>query len=224
MVKDMAGPNGLTPALLVFSIILPIPFVTNRIPGQVKRMKELWSAKNEITRMKANEREKLALQRNVLAAAEKEVSVRGKVLMFREKPVTKWVGSYSVEQRHGKSLEFDTGDHIIVASIDKVKRYNEWKAPFSLSLTQLNGVNGDPKSPATRGLPTLTTNGNTHELQVSDQPMSNFLNQLMPVQEVNIDFEFFSADMLVDKIIDGRIKKALKNYFKNAKPMEAEGL
>lgn len=42
--------------------------------------------------------------------------------MFREDPVSKWLGPYPVTYFDGKMLKLDTADILIDASIDKVKK------------------------------------------------------------------------------------------------------
>lgn len=44
--------------------------------------------------------------------------------MYREKPVAKWIGPYVVRGVSGKLVTLDTGDRIVLASIDKLKLYH----------------------------------------------------------------------------------------------------
>lgn len=66
-----------------------------------------------------------ALRRNVPPAADIDIRIGDLVLMFREKPIGKWVGPYSVMDIKRKQLTLNTGDRYMSASIDKVKLYQE---------------------------------------------------------------------------------------------------
>lgn len=108
-INDTAAPSGLIPTLLVFGVVLRIPVVTKHLPEQAKRFKTVRLAREEMTRIMANERIKMAVLRNVAAAADKEIIVGSEVLMIWEKLIGKWVGPHLVFRRAGKLLELDSG-------------------------------------------------------------------------------------------------------------------
>lgn len=81
----------------------------------------------------AKQRLKTAVNLRVPRAADSNICVNDEVLMYREKPIAKWVGPYIVCRifDRGKLLELDTGDRLVTASIDKIKTYLMPKYPDS---------------------------------------------------------------------------------------------
>lgn len=71
---------------------------------------------------------------NVPAEADAVFSLGDDFLMYRQKPIGKWIVHYMVREVHGKSLNLDIGDWQIRASVDKVKNLKQ-KAIIPLSVT-----------------------------------------------------------------------------------------
>lgn len=125
--NDTAGPTGLVPTLLVFGISPRLPVRPRALPEQVERMKAAISARKEMVDITSKHRIRTALKQNVPAAADMKLMIGEEVLMYREKPTAKWVGPYVIEKIHenGKQYTLNTGDRTLLASIDKLKKYNE---------------------------------------------------------------------------------------------------
>lgn len=85
--------------------------------------------KDEIAVMVAVDRIVTVLMRNVSTAAESVIHTGDEVLMFRGKPVVKWVGPYRVTKSNCKTIKVATGVRLIDASIDRVKPYVERRDP-----------------------------------------------------------------------------------------------
>lgn len=66
-----------------------------------------------------------ALSKYVSKAADSDSKIAHDVLMYREKPAAKWVGSYIVRGASDKLVTLDTGDRTLIAPIDKLKPYRQ---------------------------------------------------------------------------------------------------
>lgn len=67
-----------------------------------------------------------ALNARVAATPAALLQLGDEVLMYRKNFAGKWVGLYVVQRiNHDKELpKLDTGNHFVIASVEKVKRYN----------------------------------------------------------------------------------------------------
>lgn len=124
-VNDTAGPSGLVPTLLVFGVHPRIPLLAKELPDNAARMKALHEARKEMVTLSHQSKLRTASRSQVPVAADREYLMGEEVLMFREKPVGKWVGPYLICKKDGKMLTLDTGDRLIRASVDRVKPHLE---------------------------------------------------------------------------------------------------
>lgn len=124
-INDTARPNGLVPTLLVLGVMPRLPIRPHNLPEQVLRMKAIKEARDEAVKLVAQTRLATAVASNAPAAASKDIKIGEEALMFREKPGAKWSGLFMVANIGGKMLTLDSGDRTWMASIDKVKRYQE---------------------------------------------------------------------------------------------------
>ena len=118
--NNTAGPNGLSPTLLVFGIAPRIPENPTDLPSQEERMRALQKAQSEMNKATATARIRTALNRNVPAAADRDIAVGTKVLFYREK-TSSWQGPYTVVARNNKSVLLTINGDLKRASIDKVR-------------------------------------------------------------------------------------------------------
>lgn len=123
-VNDTAGPAGLVPTLLVFGILPRLPIHPNEFPEQRDRMFAMQSVRAEMAKLVAKARVHVALSRNVPTAVDANIRILDQVLVFREKPVNKWMGPYKVLDVYGKINHVDISGKNAQFSIDKVKVYN----------------------------------------------------------------------------------------------------
>lgn len=124
-INDTAGPNGLVPTLLGFSVMIPLSIRPQNLPDQVIRLKAMKEARDEAVKLVARSRLATAITSNVPAAAVADIKIGDEVLMFREEPVAKWTGPILVQSKDGKILTLDSGDRSWMALIDKIKLYRE---------------------------------------------------------------------------------------------------
>lgn len=124
-VNDTAGPNGLVPTLLVFGVLPRLPIHPRDLPDQRDRMQAMQVARAEMARITARARVHVALNRNVPAAADTDIRILDNVLVFRESPVNKWVGPYTVVDVKGKSIYVDVNGRATQFAIDKVRVYRQ---------------------------------------------------------------------------------------------------
>ena len=94
--NDTAGYHGLVPTLLVFGAMPRISIVPMVLPAQMARMKAMESARKEMASVMAKERISKAVRLNVPPAAENDIEVVSRALVYREKPEDQWTGPYLV--------------------------------------------------------------------------------------------------------------------------------
>lgn len=122
--KDIAGIRGLVSTLpLAFRILPRISVRSIKRPGKMTRIKAMGDARNEIKRIVAQAWKRTALNSNVPGETKRDVRINDKVLIYREKPIQRWMGSYLARDFNGKKLTLDTGDRRLQAFIDKVKLF-----------------------------------------------------------------------------------------------------
>ena len=122
--NDTAGTNGLVPTLLVFGVLPRIPIIPAKLPGQVARLNAMRQARKELSSMVAKSKLKRALKMNIFAAASKSFKIGDEVLVYREDPINKWVGPFSVINVEGKMIHIDYNGDLKLFSKDKLKKYN----------------------------------------------------------------------------------------------------
>lgn len=200
--NDTAGPKGLVPTLLVFGTMPRMPLRPHELPGNVSRLKSMIAARKEATQLIAQSRIATAIRRSVPAAADSAIQIGEEVLMYREKPIGKWVGPFIVEQTDGKNLTLNTGDRTIRASLDKVKSY---KARFKDhdADTQQNHDHDDAISKEREGLERLLG---------------------LTIDSTEGDGNQDEIQAFVAKIIEPNDPRGMENDFIEAKIAEAEGL
>lgn len=122
-VNDTAGPAGLVPTLLVFGVMPRLPIHPKNLPDQRDWMNAMKLARAEMSRITANERMRTALSRNAPAAAGAEYRIADQVLVYREKPVNKWVGPFAIVNVQGKTGFVDVNGKATQFAVDKIKLY-----------------------------------------------------------------------------------------------------
>lgn len=121
--NDTVGPHGLGPTLLVFGIMPRIPFVHVNLPDQIERMKAMTEARKEMGKRMAATLLKKAMKMNAPAAATRNIQIGSEVLVYKEKPIRKWLGPHLVLDVQGKAVFVDTKGNTVQLSVDKVKPY-----------------------------------------------------------------------------------------------------
>lgn len=122
-INDTAGPAGLGPTILVFVEMPRIPIRSTNLKKYITQMAAMGTARRKMTKVVARCRIETAVQCSAPAAAENYLKIGDEVLMFCEKPTEKWVGPYVISDKKNKALLLGTGDRLIPAYLDKVKRY-----------------------------------------------------------------------------------------------------
>ena len=140
--NDSAGPKGLVPTLLVFGVMPRIPIVPMALPVQVQRMKAMLKARDEMTTIIAGSQMKKALRSNAPGAAMADIPIGSEVLVYKEKPIDKWVGPHKVLDINGKMLHVEINGRATLLSIDKVKHLRrpdiQHRTPQSLQVPERN--------------------------------------------------------------------------------------
>ena len=121
--NDTAGYHGLVPTLLVFGAMPRIPIIPMDLPAQMNRMKAMESARKEMASVMGKERISKAVRMNVPSAADTDIVIGSRVLLYREKPEDQWTGPYLVIDVQDKSVTIQLEGKIMNVSIDKVKSY-----------------------------------------------------------------------------------------------------
>lgn len=196
--NDTSGINGLSSSLLVFGIVRRLPIFPKELSTMVERTKVVKSFRDKMTRMVTTDLIKLALSKNVPAAVDEGIMNGAEVVMFRERPVSKWAGPYIILRRNGKMLILDIGDRFIDESIDRVKRCYS-RGPNNMA----------PNSTAT---------------EINDESIESFLNLHLPYSHASGPDTTLSADEFVVQIIHPSNGRAKAHDFVDAKGEEAEGL
>lgn len=204
--NDMGGTDGLVPTLLVFGSLPRIPIGIHHSPDNISRMKAISTARREATKVISQHRLDVALNKLVPGAANNDLKIADEVLMYREKPVAKWVGPYIITSINGKQVTLDTGDRTILASIDKLKLYR-----------QVSNNMDDKK---------LLTE-QSHDLSRDDifQHELNQLKSLLGNRYVGDEVQPSAViDTFVSKLIDDNSSRAQEEDFVKAKQAEILGL
>lgn len=76
-----------------------------------------------MTKIVSQARIETALKRNVPSAADRDIKIGNKVLMFCKKRAPKWVSLYLVADHREKMLRLNTEERLLTALIDKVKQH-----------------------------------------------------------------------------------------------------
>lgn len=126
--NQTAGPNGLVPTLLVFGVLPRMPVAPVSLPAQRDRVMAMHAARNEMAKHVAKSRLERAARSRVPAAADAVIRAGTSVLVYREKPVDRWIGPYEVLSTDGKQVWLNVGNSVKLFSIDKVKEYSPEQA------------------------------------------------------------------------------------------------
>lgn len=103
-VKDTSGPSGLVTTLLVLGVLKRLTIHPRDLPDQSDRMRAMQLSTNEMSQDMARERLNDELRRNVPTAVDTEVRILDRVLVYREKPVEKWLGQFTVHYVQDKAV------------------------------------------------------------------------------------------------------------------------
>lgn len=109
-VNDTVGKNRLVITIIVFGIIPRTNILPQRFPEQMYRMCAMHDARIEMQKLVSSTRMQVALYRRLPLAVDNEVTAGEEVLMYREKPIGRWVGPYTVMTIADRMLKLDTGD------------------------------------------------------------------------------------------------------------------
>ena len=118
-----AGPNGLSPILLVFGVTPSIQLGVKDLPEHRKRMSAMKLARDEMTRLTAKLRLSEAVKRRVPVAADSDILIGSSVLFYREDSKT-WEGPYMAVAGDAKQIWILVNGEMKLVSIDKVKPYS----------------------------------------------------------------------------------------------------
>ena len=121
VINATAGKNGLSPCLLVFGVLPRLLTHSADYPEQRNRMKAIQIARKEMEKVIAKQILATALRSNVPKAADNETRIGSDVLLYKERPVNKWLGPYKVMAGDNKNLLLNINGRIAPASVDKVK-------------------------------------------------------------------------------------------------------
>lgn len=124
-INETVGPNGLVSTFLFSGLTSRLPIKPHRLLNQVARLKAMKEARDEAVKLIAQTRLATAITSNVFVAADSDIKISYVVLMFREKPVERWIGPFSVVDNDGMILNLGSGDLTWIPSVDKVKLYQE---------------------------------------------------------------------------------------------------
>lgn len=209
-VNDTAGPNGLVPTLLVFGVIPRIPLRASQLPNQIVRMNAMADARKEMEQIVARSRIAAALNWNVPKCSDQQFNVSDEVLMFREKPVGKWVGPYTIKSINNKSVVLDTGDRNILSSVDKIRVYkSNTNDPVILEKTnQKEGI-------------TSSFSGKDVFMREREE-LDKLLNKVWEIP--NDSTSKNDPTFFVVKVIGPDDPRGKKDDFEKAKKVEVEGL
>ena len=120
--NETAGPNGLSPILLVFGVHPRMPLPTTNLPEQRERMKALKMARSEMVKAIARSRLSTARRSNVPAASDSLIEAEMEILVHREGP-KQWNGPYRVISVDEKQVVLNIDNQHKTYSVDKVKPY-----------------------------------------------------------------------------------------------------
>ena len=212
--KDTAGQNGLVPTLLVFGVMPRIPVARKDLPGMMERMQAMEAGRKDMADILARNRISKAVQSNVPAAADKEIAIGSKVLVFKEKPINKWIGPFEVRDVKKKVVFVDMDGRLSQLSIDKVKTYTP---PPKDALGEMH-----PLEPETGGANDYDT-----EMKVARQldPLEdlfaepNQLNDPLSTDEFYVDLHNY-----ITEVVDGTDPRSNTEAFRVAKEQEIDGL
>lgn len=121
--NDTAGPSGLVPTLLVFGVMPRLPIHPKELPSQKERMETLHQSRIEMAKVIARARLRTAMNKNVPASADSELNIGDMCLIYRESPISKWVGPYRVIDIDSKAVTVILNGRPSSYSIDKCRRY-----------------------------------------------------------------------------------------------------
>lgn len=113
--------------MLVLGVLPRMSVWLQDLPSKANRMNSIRTTRDELSKIVAVNRIKLAFSEEVLAGAYLVIRIGDEVLMFREKPAGNWVGPYLVTWSDVKMLKLNTGERMIDASIDLDKKYHKYR-------------------------------------------------------------------------------------------------
>lgn len=200
------GTDGLVPTSLVFGSLPRIPIGIHRLLDNNSLMKAISIARREATKVISQQRLNVALNKFFLWSADNDLKIADEFLMYREKPLAKWVGPYTITRMNGKQVTLDTGDRTILALIDKLKLYQ-----------QVDQNMGDEK----------LSQEKSHE-HSKDDIFQQELNQLKSLlgnrYDCKDDQPSEVIDTFVSKLVDDNSPRAQKEDVFKAKQAEIHGL
>lgn len=211
-----AGKNGLSPCLLVFGISPRIPGGTNEQPEQRKRMLALKIARSEMLKVIARQRLATAIQKNVPKVANHDISIGSDVLLYKERPVNRWLGPYKVIAGDMKNLLLNVDGRIVPASVDKVKTFKRVQAESKDTAT--------PAAPGARREMESTID----RIISGEIFMVTLRGSLTSAERKHTTYEKDHAptpsDILVTEILDSKDVRNSSQVFQEAKQKEIDGL
>lgn len=142
-VNNTAGPSKPVPTLFVFEVMPRLPFRTVELWIQKERIAtlvlikpssslfeitfpfgRLVNARKSMASLSHQSKLRTGIHSNVPSAADRELVISQKFLMYQKKRMRKSAGPYTICQRAEKLLTLDTEDRPIKASFKRVKLFN----------------------------------------------------------------------------------------------------
>lgn len=145
--NQTAGPSGLVPTLMVFGVLPRMPVTPVNLPGQRDRVMAMHAARDEMAKHVAKSRLERAARSRVPASADAIIRAGMSVLVYREKPVDRWLGPYRVLSTNGKQVWLNVGNSVKLFSVDKVKEYRPEQAEetSTTAADHVTPVSGGPR-------------------------------------------------------------------------------
>eukprot|EP00170_Pyropia_yezoensis_P002385 contig_10001_g2389 len=180
---NIAGHAGLVPALLVFGIVPRTPVSPVDLPEQKLRLEAMRTARNEMLRTIARARLRRALRMRVPRATDVDNAAGIAVLVFQEKPVSGWVGPYSVVKAVGKDVWLDVDGTAKIFSINNIKRYRHGTVP------EAEGGEIEPTSPTGHDkiVPPLPDNGELSVREMGDGELDQLMDTMRKGEQLLFD-------------------------------------
>ena len=211
--NDTSGTNGLVPTLLVFGVLPRIPILPSKLPDQVKRLQVMMNARKEMNAIVAKSALSRAMKTNVPSAAKKTFKIGDEVLVFREKPICKWVGPFKIITIDNKMAHLDYNGELKLYSIDKLKKYTV--DPITVPPPPSNEGHNTPPDGNLDVVPDLLKELES-VLSKSDSgnpPTSSLADELLGLIEKD-------AQVMMSKMIESNDPLANSSIFKEAKMKE----
>ena len=230
--NDTAGYHGLVPTLLVFGAMPRIPITPMDLPAQMDRMRAIESARKEMASVMAKERMSKAVRMNVPSAADNDIAIGTRVLLYREKPEDQWKGPYLVLDVKEKSVTIQLDGKTANVSIDKVKPYKSPAADPTDTPIPMSRDNTDDSSTDDRDVLKDIDTILERIRRTPPQPPTDFRKTLRHDDNVPLNIADmiarneipFVPQALITQVIDPGDDDGKSSKFRKAMEQEVDGL